>query len=96
MRNYFSHNLRIFPVGYKKLKKPQLAYLSNMKSSCNRCVCNTVIIFYYNGIPLEMFLLSIKFNEKSRLPGIQDSMRYRVISVLIIRHFAIATTSFSG
>ena len=26
---------------------------------CNRCVCNTVIIFNYNGIPLEMFLLSI-------------------------------------
>ena len=73
--NYFSHNLRIFPVGYKIKKiKPQLAYLSNMKFSCNRCVCNTVIIFYYNGIPLEMFLLSIKFNGKSRLPGIQDSM----------------------
>ena len=45
-----------------------------MKFSCNRCVCNTVIIVYYNGIPLEMFLLSIKFNGKSRLPGIQDSM----------------------
>ena len=38
-----------------------------MKFSCNRYVCNTVIIFNYNGIPLEMFLLSIKFNGKSRL-----------------------------
>ena len=63
--NYSSHNLRIFPVGYKKnKKKPQLAYLSNMKFSCNRCVRNTVIIFHYNGFPLEMFLLSIKFNGK--------------------------------
>ena len=33
-----------------------------MKFSYNRCVYNTVIIFNYNGIPLEMFLLSIKFN----------------------------------
>ena len=50
------------------------AHLSSMKFSFNRCVCNTVIIFYYNGIPLEMFLLSIKFDGKIRLPGIQDSM----------------------
>ena len=45
------HDIIFFPIGYKIL---QLAFF--FQHCCNRCVCNAVITFNLNDIPLEMFL----------------------------------------
>ena len=51
MRNCFPHDIIVFPLDYKILKKSQLAHFCSMKFTFNRCVWsknNNIHLKYIN------------------------------------------------
>ena len=60
-----------------------------MKFSYNRCVCNTVIIFNYNGIPLKCFCFLLSSMGKVGLTNL-SVINVEIRSKSIISIYGIA------